>query len=198
MTENRLEILTGNDENNETEDNTETNSSGGSQPDAKFLNVLRKADRPFAKTGTFADEVGVHQRTALKRLNKLEKAGRVESEQIGQPKIWWLDENEPTEPVGESGARILRLSNKLSEVVEGIRSLWRDFFAMSGFLLLVILTADSQGIIFPVLGNEGVAIIAYILALGAGGAVGLWGLLIGFNMFLRSALSRGWIGTIEA
>lgn len=179
------------------QDTTETSAvHGKSYTDEQILNVLRKADRPFTQTKRFAKELGCSKRTAQKRLNTLEEEERVVSKEIGQAKVWWLDDAEPHQPVKESGARILRLSTLLTAYTTGVFQTWILLFGASGFLLLVYLTANAQGMELPIFGNEGITIAAFLLALSGGIGVGIWGFLKGANAILRTALRREWIGTI--
>jgi len=198
MISNRLRgIVPDTDEDEEKVDTEKDTSSAESLTDEEFLNVLRRADRPFVKTGKFADKLGVVQRTAQKRLNRLEEDDRVESEHIGQSKIWWLDESEPTHPIKEPGARVLRLNTRLGWFAKGFGYASLGLFGMSGFLLLMYLTADAQGIVFPVFGNDGVTFAALFLALSAGIGAAIWGLLKGIHTMLKIALKRGLIGTVS-
>lgn len=171
-------------------------SSRTSPTDEQFLNVLRKADRPFLETAVFKEELDIVQRTAQKRLNTLENEGRVESEQIGQPKLWWLVDSEPQEPVKEEGARLLRLTTRLERFSQGFGYAALGFFGMSGFLLLIYLTVSAQDIELLFFGTEGVTFAALLCAFCAGIGLSFWGVLRGVTLILRTALKRGWIGTI--
>lgn len=168
----------------------------GSYTDEQILNVLRKADRPFIQTRRVVDELGCSQRTAQKRLNQLEGESRVRSEEFGQGKLWWLDESEPDEPVEEAGAKYFRLSMTLDGYATNMLYTWLGQFGMSGFLLLVYLTARAQAVTVPVFGVGGIAYTAFAIATAGGIGVGVWGCLRGINSFLRTALKREWIGTV--
>jgi len=171
-------------------------SQSKSTTDEQYLNVLRKADRPFVKTGQFAEELDVVQRTAQKRLNALEQNGRVDSESIGKAKIWWLGDSESQQPVGESGAKLLRACYRLERFEDTLLQAWRGLFGIAGFMLLIYLSADAQGLNLPFFGNQGITLLAFLLAISGGFGIGLWGVIRGSNKLLRACLDRGWIGTI--
>lgn len=168
----------------------------GSPTDEEILNVLRKEERPFLRTAKFPDELGIVQRTAQKRLKQLEDEGRVRSEKIGQPKLWWLAQSEPQEPVGEAGARVLRASNNVAELNQGIFQAWIGLFGMSGFLILVFIAATAQDITFPIVELQSVVQSAFLLAIMGGVGVGMWGILKALNILLRMALERELVGTV--
>jgi len=57
---------------------------------AKLLLAIKNHYAPAVGTQDIADEVGVARQTAERRLWQLEDDGLVETEKIGQARIWWL------------------------------------------------------------------------------------------------------------
>lgn len=57
---------------------------------AKILATLRDHYAPVSGTSYIADEIGVARQTADRRLRVLEEDGLVETDKIGQSRIWWL------------------------------------------------------------------------------------------------------------
>ena len=65
----------------------------GPDPEAtteKLLVAIRNHYAPAVGTSEIAERVGVARQTVDRRLRKLESEGLVETEKVGQARIWWL------------------------------------------------------------------------------------------------------------
>jgi len=65
----------------------------GPKPEAttvKLLKAIRDHYAPVAGTQDIADNLDVARQTADRRLWQLEEQGLVETDKIGQARIWWL------------------------------------------------------------------------------------------------------------
>lgn len=115
---------------------------------------------------------------------------------MGQPKLWWLDPAEPDEPQGESGAKILRLCNKLSEFGDGLFRAWVGLFGIAGFLLLLFLAAEVSSITFPLVNRQSIIQTVFFFSFCGGIGVSMWGITQLIVLATRMALKREWIGTV--
>jgi DNA-binding Lrp family transcriptional regulator len=58
--------------------------------DEEILHVLSKSTDPFLTTTEVADEIGLSQPGALKRLRELEEQGYVQNKKAGNSNTWWI------------------------------------------------------------------------------------------------------------
>lgn len=61
--------------------------------DRTFLVEIRLAYKPALGTTEVADRVGLSQQAASKRLERLEEYRLVESDKVGNARIWWLTDD---------------------------------------------------------------------------------------------------------
>ncbi|WP_321112567.1 transcriptional regulator [Halorussus salinisoli] len=73
------------------ERDTDTGQFTEKHPPEDFTNALEELGS--AGTRDIADEVGCPYRTAHHKLTKLEEVGRVESQKVGNAKLWSLSED---------------------------------------------------------------------------------------------------------
>ncbi|MFC7132345.1 MULTISPECIES: helix-turn-helix domain-containing protein [Salinibaculum] len=59
-------------------------------PDKEFLYQLHMAYKPVLGTTELAEKVGMSQQAASKRLETLEEYRLVESDKVGNARVWWL------------------------------------------------------------------------------------------------------------
>lgn len=59
--------------------------------DDDVIQLIVKADRPFATTSTVADAFDIDQSTAYRRLQRLAADGRLKKEKVGaNAVVWWI------------------------------------------------------------------------------------------------------------
>jgi len=58
--------------------------------DEEILHVLFKSTDPFLTTTEVADEIGLSQPGALKRLRELQEKGYVDHKKAGNNNTWWI------------------------------------------------------------------------------------------------------------
>jgi len=58
--------------------------------DEEILHVLFESTDPFLTTTEVADEIGLSQPGALKRLRELEHKGYVANKKAGNSNTWWI------------------------------------------------------------------------------------------------------------
>ncbi|WP_227133132.1 hypothetical protein [Halorubellus salinus] len=140
--------------------------TGKQVSDEGILNVFRMSSRPFLRTADVVDQGPIKRRGVQKRLNKLEQEGRIEYEEVGQAHVWWLAENEPTKPVGESGARLLRISSWCDWLANGTKVYTGICFGGASFLMVLYLfIAEIPDSAIPLLTKQKVVEIALSAAL---------------------------------
>lgn len=66
------------------------NPKRGSVSDEQVLRAIRDHYAPAVGTTDIADEVGLSRQAIDKRLRKFERNGLVETDKVGQSRIWWL------------------------------------------------------------------------------------------------------------
>jgi predicted transcriptional regulator len=59
-------------------------------PDIDYLKVMNRAYKPALPTTEIADEVGISQPAASKHLKRIQEEGLVDSDKVGQARIWWI------------------------------------------------------------------------------------------------------------
>ena len=52
--------------------------------------MIRNDFRPVLGTVDIADEIGMSQQGATKRLSDLKDSGHLHTDKIGQARVWWL------------------------------------------------------------------------------------------------------------
>ena len=143
--------------------------------DEEILNVFRRANRPFRKTGDVVKELTIGERAVQKRLKKLEEEGRVEGESVGSAIIWWLDGDEPEDEVWEDEAKYYRWSNRARSLAYTSFGIGFWCFAFAGVLILAAIGVDTfSPPLFPLSAQHlfmGVALMVYFGGLG----VVFWG-----------------------
>jgi hypothetical protein len=139
-------------------------------PSEAILNVLRRNDGLVMGTSDIADVIGMSGQGAQNRLEDLEEADRIISQNIGGNLVWGLDPNERQEPV-------LPEIDRLIHAFEHIRSALKPTKYLGGVILAVgfaLMFAGVTGIIgsTPTTVSNG-WLIGYGYAAAAAGGV-LW------------------------
>lgn len=135
--------------------------------DETILNVFRKKDEKVLKTAEIAEELPITQNWTSKRLNKLETKERVHSKSAGPGRVWWLDENEPTNYIPEGIGDLVFYATEARQAARNVWIMCIGMFIVGGLLLIPILLLD----IFPPLRaipfrTQDFAFGAFVAALG--------------------------------
>lgn len=146
--------------------------------DEALLNSFRRSSQPFLKTSEVEESVTIGRRAVQKRLNKLEEEGRIEKKEIGQASLWWLADDEPENPIGEEGARLMQFALAASDAIETVRFFTLLAVGTASFLMVSFLfVAEAPESSIPLLTTDHVIASAFYCAvLGASGGIA-WGIL---------------------
>lgn len=166
------------------------NGQGKQVTDEEILNVFRRSDKPYLKTGDVVKELSIGERAVQKRLNRLEDDGRLVSESVGPAIVRWLDDDEPTEVVNEGEVKYHRWSKKVENFGSGAIAIGFWGFAIAGFLMLGAIATSVSSVDFLPESPDIIFLLVLIFVYIASGAILLWGASKCLRIILTSIADR--------